>query len=67
MTDIPILITDNNAPSVDMYAMECTLEVNRREVLNGAEKSTECKWSGFASLEVVDAMLELMRKVVCDD
>lgn len=64
--DMPILITDNNAPSVDMYAMECTLEVNRREVLNGAEKSAECKWSGFVSLEVVESMLEIMRKVVSE-
>ena len=66
MTDIPKLITTNNPPSCDLYAMECTLEVSKYEVLGGAEKTTSCKWSGFASLEVVNTMLRMMQEMVGD-
>lgn len=63
MSELPKLITSNNPPSCDIYAMECTLEVSRHEVLGGAEKTTSCKWSGFASLEVVNTMLRVMQEV----
>lgn len=56
MTEMPNLITSNKQPKAELYAMECTLEVS-----NG---DRACKWSGFASLEVVSAMLEMMREVV---
>lgn len=63
MSELQKLITSNNPPSCDIYAMECTLEVSRHEVLGGAEKTTSCKWSGFASLEVVNTMLRVMQEV----
>ena len=56
MTDFPNIIIDNNPPSTELYAMECTLEVSNGE--------RTCKFSGFASLEVVSAMLDIMREVV---
>lgn len=56
MTEMPNLITASEPPSAELYAMECTLEVSNGE--------RTCKWSGFASLEVVSAMLEMMREVV---
>lgn len=64
MSELPNLIIGNNPPSSELYAMECTLEVSRHEVLGGTEKTTSCKWSGFASLEVVNTMLRMMQKVV---
>lgn len=64
MSNMPDLIVDNNAPSCDLYAMECTLETSRHEVLGNAETTSTCKWSGFASLEVVREMLHMMREVV---
>lgn len=62
--DVPLLITENKAPSSELYAMECTLEVSRRERLGEAETVKTCNWSGFASLEVVKAMFKMMREVV---
>lgn len=63
--DVPLnLITENNKPSSELYAMECTLEVSRRELLGEAETVKACNWSGFASLEVVTEMLKMMREVV---
>ena len=56
MTEMPNLITSNKPSKAELYAMECTLEVSNGE--------RTCKWSGFASLEVVSAMLEMMREVV---
>lgn len=64
MTDIPKLITRSNAPDSEIYAMECTLEVTRREVYHGEEKETSCTWSGFASLDVVNVMLDMMSEVL---
>lgn len=66
MSEFPNVIVDNNPPSCEMYAMECTLEVSRHEVLGGAEKTTSFKWSGFASLEVVSTMLQMMQEMVGD-
>lgn len=66
MSEFPNVIVDNNPTSCEMYAMECTLEVSRHEVLGGAEKTTSCKWSGFASLEVVSTMLRMMQEMVGD-
>ena len=64
MSEFPNVIVDNNPPSCEMYAMECTLETSRHEVLGNAETTSTCKWSGFASLEVVREMLHMMREVV---
>lgn len=66
MTEMPTLITSSNAPSAELYAMECTLEVEMREVLGGAETLKTCKWSGFASLDVVNSMLDMMVKMVVE-
>ena len=66
MSEFPNLIDKNNTPSCELYAMECTLEVSRHEVLGGAEKTTSLKWSGFASLEVVSTMLRMMQEMVGD-
>lgn len=64
--DVPLLITENKAPSSELYAMECTLEVSRYERLGEAETVKTCNWSGFASLEVVTEMLKMMQEVVCE-
>lgn len=48
----------------ESWVMECTLEVSRHEVLGGSEKTTSCKWSGFASLEVVSTMLRMIQEMV---
>lgn len=66
MTEMPTLITSSNAPSAEFYAMECTLEVEIREVLGGGETLKTCKWSGIASLDVVNAMLDMMKEVVSE-
>ena len=63
MSELPNLIMENNPPSCDLYAMECTLEVSRNEVLGNTEKTISCKWSGFASLEVVNTMLRMMQEM----
>lgn len=67
MTDMPLIVDGNKAPECELYAMECKLEVSRRERLGEAETMKTCNWSGFASLEVVRAMLDIMREVVVDD
>ena len=59
MTDRPLIISENNAPECELYAMECKLTVRN----NGRT----CEFDGFASLEVVRAMLDIMREVVVDD
>lgn len=64
MTEMPDLITSSKAPSVELYAMECTLEVSRRSVFNNTEEERTCTWSGYASLDVVNSMLDMMQKVV---
>lgn len=68
MTEMPTLITSSKAPSGELYSMECTLEVSRRSVLNNVEEERTCKWSGYASLDVVnsmlDSMLGMMKEVV---
>ena len=64
MSEFPNLIDENNPPSCELYAMECTLEVSKHEILGNAEKTTSCKWSGFASLEVVSTMLRMMQEMV---
>ena len=56
MADFTNIVMGNNPPSAELYAMECTLEVSNGE--------RTCKFSGFASLEVVSAMLDIMREVV---
>ena len=58
MTEMPNLIMSNEPPKAELYAMECTLEVSNGE--------RTCKFSGFASLEVVSAMLDIMREVVSE-
>ena len=63
MSDDPILIAENKAPSKEVYAMECALKVTRRETCGGTEIETRCEWSGFASLPVVDSMLGIMMEV----
>ena len=63
MSEQPILLNENKAPSVELYAMECALKVTRRETCGGTEIETRCEWSGFASLPVVDSMLGIMREV----
>lgn len=64
MTEMPALTTSSKAPSVELYAMECTLEVSRRSVFNNTEEERTCKWSGYASLDVVNSMLGMMKEVV---
>ncbi|MBO7702012.1 MAG: hypothetical protein J6S36_03775 [Eggerthellaceae bacterium] len=60
-------IANVNIPRVgEEWVMECTLEVSRHEVLGGTEKTTSCKWSGFALLEVVNTMLRMMQEVVSE-
>lgn len=66
MTEMPILINSSKAPESELYSMECTLEVEMREVLGGAETSKTCKWSGYASLDVVNSMLDMMVKMVVE-
>lgn len=66
MTEMPTLITSSNAPSAELYSMECTLEVSRSERLGEAETVETCKWSGFASLDVVNSMLDMMVKMVVE-
>ena len=56
MNEIPAILGENRAPESERYVMECKLTV-----ANG-EKS--CTFDGFASAEVVSAMLDIMRKVV---
>ena len=63
-SDFPNLLIANEPPKTELYAMECTLEASRRETLGNGEVVSTCKWSGFASLEVVDKMLDMMRAVV---
>lgn len=67
MSNTPLIVDRNNAPECELYAMECTLEVSMRERLGEAETVKTCNWSGFASLEVVRAMLDIMREVVVND
>ena len=62
----PNIIMENHAPSCELYAMECTLEVSRRERLGESEIVKTCNWSGFASLEAVTEMLKMMREVVSE-
>ena len=64
MNDMPLIVDGNKALECELYAMECTLEVSMRECLGEAETVKTCNWSGFASLEVVCAMLDIMREVV---
>lgn len=63
MSEFPNLIDENNPPSCELYAMECTLKVSKHEILGNAEKTTSCEWSGFASLEVVNTMLRMMQEM----
>ena len=63
-SDFPNLLMANEPPKSELYAMECTLEVSRYEVTECGESTSTCKWSGFASLEVVGKMLDMMREVV---
>lgn len=64
MTVMPNLVTANNAPSSEVYSMECKLTVSKAETLGDAQTVTSLEFDGFASLEVVNVMLEIMREVV---
>lgn len=66
MSEIPNLVMVNNPPSIEPYVMECMLEVSKHEVLGDAQATKTCKWSGFASLEVVSKMLAIMEEVVSE-
>ncbi len=58
--EVPNLIMENLPPDEERWVMECTLAVERTESLGESYKSTRVDWSGFASHEVLDAMLGIM-------
>ncbi len=59
MDEMPNILLANEAPERERYVMECKLTVT-----NG-EKS--CTFDGFASREVVEALLDIMRRVMGGD
>lgn len=55
MTDKPIVIAENNPLKSEIYAMQCKITVG-----NG---NRWCEFDGFASLDVVNSMMDIMREI----
>lgn len=55
MDDMPNILLANEVPESERYVMECKLTV--------ANGDKSCTFDGFASREVVESLLDIMRKV----
>ena len=64
--DIPI-VSATKVPEIDLYVMEIKLSVENVETLGDATKERRAEFQGYASKEVLEAALDMMRSVVADD
>lgn len=64
MVDKRNVFLGNEPKQGEELVMECTLRYERTERLGDGEVTRELEWIGFATSNVVDAMLELFRKEV---
>ena len=63
--DIPI-VSATKVPEPDFYVMEIKLSVENVENLGDATKERRAEFHGYASKEVLEAALDMMRSVVAD-
>lgn len=60
--EIPVL-NESKAPETEYYVMECTLTVERTEILGNARTERRAELNGYLSAEVLQAALDMMREV----
>ena len=58
------LFNASKAPESEFYVMECTLTVESAESLGETTSEKRAELQGYMSKEVLDAALDIMRKVV---
>lgn len=63
--EIPVLNASKETET-DYYVMECTLTVERTEILGNARTERRSEFQGYISKEVLESALDIMRGVVTD-
>lgn len=61
--EVPVL-NASKEPGLTYYVMECDLTVENAETLGDATKERRAELHGYLSKEVLDAVLDMMKKVV---
>lgn len=61
--EVPVL-NASKEPGLTYYVMECDLTVKNVETLGDATKERRAELHGYLSKEVLDAVLDMMKKVV---
>lgn len=63
--DIPI-VSATKVPEIEPYIMEVKLSVENVETLGDATKERRAEFHGYASKEILETALDMMRSVVAD-
>ena len=58
------VLNASKAPEVEYYVMECTLTVERIEILGNTRTERRSEFQGYVSKEVLESALDIMRGVV---
>lgn len=62
--EVPVLNANKEPEGQQFYVMECRLKTTRTEILGGTRSERTAELNGYLSKEVLEAALEVMRKVV---
>ena len=62
--EVPVLNANKEPEGQQFYVMECRLKTIRTEICGGARSERVAELNGYLSKEVLEAALDVMRKVV---
>lgn len=62
--DRPDFLTQNVASKDERWVMECSIQVNKVEILGNSRTERTAEFNGYAVKEVVDKMLDMLRDVI---
>ena len=60
----PEIVNRNCPKDGEWYVMECTVKATRTEKLGGGETTRTTEFDGYATAEVVNTALAMMREVL---
>ena len=62
--DRPDFLVQNVARKDERWVMECSIEVNRVDILGNQRTERTAEFNGYAVKDVVDKMLDLLKEVI---
>ena len=62
--DRPDFLVENVASKDERWVMECSIKVNRVDIVGNLRTDRTAEFNGYAVKEVVDKMLDMLRDVI---